>query len=197
MPKVVCNIGVIGSGKNFRAKQLVDQGYVQINFADNLRELAWEILGWRPFLKEDYEKFKKRSIVFTIDGDINDITGREFLQNLGSAMRKRNADYLSDPWFDSVYKKLSENKNVVCSDLRALNELKAALDFLQETLHNDGSYSSTWALCDVEFIFCDYRSERYNATNSHESEHLAQRILKDGHKDGDILSIEYLQGLLK
>lgn len=198
MPKLVCMIGVIGAGKDYRAKQLVKQGYAQINFADTLRELAWEILGFVP---EDYERFKKQEFIIYSEKRSERVTfthirdGRSMLQNLGTAMRKREPEFFSYGWFDKVFDLLSDYKNVVCSDLRHINELKTALDVDQEVF--GVGKDEIQFLADVEFVFCDYRSDRYEPDNAHESEHLAQRILKDGHKDGDILTVEYLKSLLK
>lgn len=178
MAKLVCMIGVIGSGKDYRAKKLVEQGYVQVNFADPLRELMWDIEGWRPENDAEYEVFKQAVSYCPELG--RGVTGREKLQNLGQAMRKRDNDYWCDQWRKAL---ITTYKNVVCSDLRFRNE------FLQAYWFQDRR--------DVEFVFCDYRSDRYEPDNEHESERLAQRILKDGYKDGDILPVDYLKSLLE
>lgn len=192
MTELICFIGCIGSGKDYQAKKLVKKGYTQINFADSLREMAWDILGWTPANEEEYEAFKNYSIFlnpsfFTtpnrdsghmLIGSCTAFTGRQFLQNLGSTLRKRDSYFWVALWADKVYSNLPQN--AVCSDLRYSNELKAACIFD----------------ITVKFIFCDYKSDRYNCTDTDKTEKLAQRILADGYNDGDELPEGYIRKLI-
>lgn len=189
MSKVICFIGVLGSGKDHQSRKLVKEGYVQINFADELREMAWSILGWRPKNDEEYDLFKHSTIEsfipashknnktgFTVS--LMGSTGRQFLQNLGSTMRERDPDYWVKCWFDKALKALSEGNKVCCSDCRFLNEVNQGMRL--------GS----------DFIFCNYKSSRYDAENTHESEHFAQKLLLEGLKDLQEIDKDYLVGLL-
>ncbi len=175
MSTLVCYMGVIGSGKDYHAKELVNQGYLQINFADALREMCWKILGWRPANDHEYELFKAGGIDIPGWGYVN---GRLMLQNVGKIMREIYPDFWKNAWFDKALSALtSDNKNVVCSDLRYPNELKCAFNLM--TADNN---------VDTKFVFCDYHSEKYNATDEHESEKMAQELLKYGFKDGHVFN---------
>ena len=190
MAEIVCFLGVIGSGKDYQAQKLVNErGFVHINFADDLRQMAWDILGWKPETPEEYEWFKKQEMVFISRkpcDETDKITGRQFLQNLGTeAMRKRDPNFWANCWRNQVLENLAIGKNVCCSDLRFSNELSTALSIKKHYLLIGNSAN----LEDVstKLIFCDYKSSRYDATNTHKSEKLAQALLSQGYQDGDIL----------
>ena len=53
--KLICFIGVKGSGKSYQSKKLCDLGFKEINFADDLRDMAYDIINYIP---EDYNKAK-------------------------------------------------------------------------------------------------------------------------------------------
>lgn len=175
MSNVTCFIGVLGSGKDHQSRKLVKEGYVQINFADELREMAWSILGWRPENDLEYDWFKKGQIYVPNYGEIN---GRIFLQNIGSTMRKKDINYWVKCWIDKASLEVNKGNKVCCSDCRFLNEIRYALRL--------GS----------NFIFCNYKSSRYDDKNTHESEHLAQRFLKEGFKDLQEIEKSYLMEIL-
>ena len=185
MSKLTCLVGVIGGGKTCRGEKVVKkEGFIHINFADELREVAWDILEWRPQNEQEYEDFKLGKINILGFGYIN---GRKFLQNLGTAIKKRDPHFWVRCWEIKLKWLLIEGKDIVCSDLRFKNELIFALNL-------DISRISCYNL-NKDFIFCNYKSKRYDSINEHESEKLAQIILKDGYKDGDILNICYLRNL--
>jgi hypothetical protein len=151
-----CFIGIKGSGKGYQCNILKKQGYIQIDFADELKAMCWDILGWTPENDKEYEDFKLGKIYIDGFGYVN---GRKFLQNLGTeAIRKRDPEFWCWEWNKKV-EKYFYNTNICCSDLRFLNELKMARYF------------------DAEFYFVNYKSERYDCTDTHESERLAQFLL--------------------
>lgn len=189
MSKIVCFLGVLGSGKDYQSKKLVSEGYVQINFADELRAVSWEILGWSPKNDEEYDQFKKGLIEIPNNGFVN---GRVFLQNVGSTMRKRNRNYWAECWQIKVQEAIENGKNICVSDCRFPNEIQHALEFVR-----NNRWNKLYHICnEVEFIFCNYVSSRYDAINAHESEHLAQRLLNEGCKDLQVLDKRYVKGLL-
>lgn len=182
-PRLVSFLGVQGGGKDFSANKLVQQGYIKVAFADALREMTWDILNWTPQNDHSYEWFKKlpidkrvyinhiaehklKLLAINSIGAREDITGRQFLQNLGVAIRSRDPNFWVKVAISKIQKILEEGGRVVVTDARFDNEIQA--------LKSLGS----------KFIFCDYRSSRYNATDTHESEALAQRLLAEGYKDG-------------
>ena len=165
-------VGVVGSGKDFNCQKLVDnENYVQINFADGLRDMAWKILNWKPKNQEEYDLFKKGQIIIPFFGRVD---GRKFLQELGHAMRNVDKDFWVKLWKRNVEDAISQGyNNICCSDVRYQNEI-------------DMIKSYNWK-ADIKITFCDYHSERYDCTNAHESEKMAQELLRQGYQDGDLI----------
>lgn len=191
-PKLVGLSGVMGSGKTFRRNELIKQGFVPIDFKDELIRLAEDILGYK--ITDNYDLFKETVLGCTIPGipmteDVqrlaskrflqqfpNAVTGRIFLQRLGTeAMRTRDSDYWIKAWNKKVTAALKERKSVVTADVRFQNEVDAIYSFRLQS----------FAPIDVCVIFCDYKSERYNADSDHPSEMMAQNLIQLGLKDGD------------
>lgn len=162
-------LGCLGSGKDYRCNLLKEQGYEQIAFADSLRELTWKIFNWAP--KDDFEYNEFKICKFGSAG-YPFFTGREFLQRLGTDARKILDE---DIWLKAFKKKIEESKHdkFCVSDLRFENEL----EFIK-------SLGDTY---NVEIIFTNYKSPRYNCTDPHDSEKLAQEFLRQEYDDGDII----------
>jgi len=192
MNKLICYVGVMGSGKDFNAKKYIEENpkTKHINFADELREMAWDILGWRPNKNEEYDAFKRTD--FKDCGELRSdlsFTGREFLQRLGTeALRKRDPNFWVKCWVKKVQEALNDGYDVVCSDCRFDNELRFAIGI------NYSANLSTPA--SPYFVFCNYISDRYDSINTHESEKFAQTLLKDGFNDGEEITIEYLRDMM-
>lgn len=185
--KIRIFLGVIGSGKSYCSNQLVQQGYQKISVADSLRDALWGILGWKPRTDEEYNAFKQHELI-DVTNSINTtiVTGRQVLQNMGEVFKSWfGRDYWATQWYSRVlYQMLvcpiKNGHNVVCDDVRFPEEVEQALELAENGY-------------DVQFIFCDYKSERYNSTNQHISERYAQAILAlNKYKDGDIIAIEDL-----
>lgn len=202
--EVVAFIGVIGSGKDHRKRELVAKGYAPLDFKDALLEMASDLVGYDVTASYDY--FKENLVGLTAPAEIGPdfmrrrpphqisaevlagypqaMTGRRLLQRLGTeVMRKRDPDYWAKAWADKAYGLLREGKSVVCADCRFPNEVRwirqVASDFA--ALRNLDSLPA-------RFIFCDYRSHRYNPEMDHGSERLAQQLLALGFKDGEEVS---------
>lgn len=167
---IVGFIGVIGSGKSHRAANYVENGFVQINFADAVRELAWSILEWSPSTPTQYEEFKSMSInlqasplakqpQFSFANTLNSLSGREFLQRLGNNAREIAGENI---WVDAWEKKTKKHDSVVVADVRYWNEVRRIIEL------------------NGKLIFCNYHSPRYTLSN-HPSEALAMEIIKRNH----------------
>ena len=183
--KITCFIGVIGSGKDYQANKLVQEGYQQVNFADELYVQIGKILNLDLSSRAAREHFKKYYP-----------NARIILQNYGQLRRKEDPEY----WVKKFNNKLEEAKKnkfnlIVCSDVRQLNEVKFCLSLKNEIEDLRNGIYHFWY--DIDFIFCNYISERYDANNKNISEKLAQRILKDGYKNNDKINHEYLEELIK
>ena len=189
-------IGVKGSGKDHRKQQLVAAGAVGLDFKDALLDMASDLAGFD--VRESYDYFKETVVGMTAPGtplhksmqrqpahwltkeilaDYPEImTGRRLLQRLGTdVMRKRNPDYWANLFIERAIVLANEGKDIVCADCRFPNEMET-LEAIAETTNTP-----------IKFVFCDYRSPRYDANDPHESEAMAQAYLRLGCKDGDIL----------
>jgi adenylate kinase family enzyme len=94
--------GKISSGKTTAAKVLVDNyGFVRHSFADELKKhVAWRKRVDLQYLLDHKEEF------------------RDTLQEVGHKMRDKDENF----WVSRLVKNLPEDVNVVCDDLRYLNE---------------------------------------------------------------------------
>ena len=178
MTKVIAYIGVIGSGKNFYAKKMAEEYKTPafVNFSDAIREYTWTILGWKPNSEEEYELFKQSDIILDTKNcpgamkenmDKVRFKGREFLQRLGTdVMKDRNKDIWAEVWFERAGKIAAEGKHdiIICTDCRHEVEVSAVLD-MQE-----------YYGCNVQFIFCDYKSNKYEL-DDHDSERFARSLI--------------------
>ena len=173
-------LGALGGGKDFSAKPYIQKGYKHCAFADTLRDILWDILGYKP---KNYEKFKLSDVRL---GFLNKIsTGRKLLQNLGSTLRKFIAE---DVWVDILIKNIAFEPKVVITDCRFSNEVAKLLKYAEKAGSN------------ITFIWCCYPSKKYQQglKETHESEALAQFITQRyNFKNGDTISIEQIKVILK
>lgn len=168
--KIRAFVGTIGSGKGYRCDQLMNSNpnYIKVDFADELRSMAFKLLGWKPKDVTEYEKFKAGDIY--IDG-FGFVYGRVFLQRLGETMRDIDKDFWIKLWTKRVDKLLSMGYDIVISDARHPNELEAISKYKSKL--------------DAKAYFCNYISDRYDCKNAHISEKMAQDFLAQGLQDGD------------
>ncbi|MCK4359196.1 MAG: hypothetical protein KAW92_10745 [Candidatus Cloacimonetes bacterium] len=107
MKSLILLHGKARSGKGEVAKRLCEKyGYVEVGFADYLKELAVEVFGWDPS-----EIWINRTPA-----------SRKFMQLLGNEIgRAKNFDF----WIKKLEERLKgkyKGKNIVVSDLRYWNE---------------------------------------------------------------------------
>jgi hypothetical protein len=194
---LIALIGGKGSGKTFQRDKLVTQGFCPLDFKDALLDMAEDLVGFS--IRENYEQFKENIVGLTapveriallqhgaparMSAEVlrrfpAAMTGRVLLQCLGTeVMRSRDANYWADQYEQQAIKVLNAGMDVVTADYRFRNEIAA----VERAAKKSGSA--------CKFIFCDYRSPRYDATDPHESEKMAQEFLKLGYKDGDVLHL--------
>lgn len=130
--KIVAICGVIGSGKNTFAKAFIDNGYIDVSFAENLKDAVSAIFGWdRTLLEGDTKEsreFRETVDVFWSEKLGKDITPRFILQNYGTdIMRKYFHDNI---WIYSLEKKINNIKSdkIIITDCRFPNEIKMIKD---------------------------------------------------------------------
>lgn len=170
MRKVIAFCGFEQSGKSYSAKRLMmTLGYKHAAFADALRDVAFHTIGmdFKEGMKQ-YEDLKKTNL-------INDLTFRNILENLGSAIRKYDKDF----WAKAVLKLISECvENVCISDLRYPNEYWIIKKYCEENN------------IDFKLVFCDYHSEGYRDDNPHESAKFAKYLKEIGYVDQEYVKEE-------
>ena len=193
MPEIIGLMGVIGSGKNYQQELLVKKGFIALDFKDALIDMCEDIVGYK--IRDHYEDFKI-CIVGTTHGGFNKgltptqhqlaqypniMTGRRLLQRVGTeVMRKRDPDYWVDAWCAKCKDYILGGHSVVSADVRFRNEARAIV------------LGGKALEVPTKIIFNDYKSDRYDAKSTHESEYLAQKLLDKGLKDGDEVTLEML-----
>lgn len=167
MRKIRAFCGFEQSGKGYSCKRLMEtMGFEKTSFANILRDIAFQTIGLpynEGMLK--YEELKKTKLV-------NDLTFRNILENLGSAVRKYDEDF----WARGVLPFINSTpKNVCIDDLRYPNEYRVLKKYSEE--HG----------IDFKLIFCDYHSPNYKDDNTHESALLAKFLKGRGYEDQDVV----------
>lgn len=189
--EVVAFLGVIGSGKDYRAQQYLEAhpDAMRIDFKDALVEMASDLVGYD--VRGEYDWFKSAIIGFRKPSNALSegfarhemdelkrrhphlLTGRDILQRLGTdVMRARQPDWWAREWKHRAFEALGNARSVVVADCRFENEVLTIRDLAQ------------LCIVDASFVFCDYRSPRYDADSPHESERLARALVRLGLHDG-------------
>lgn len=181
-PKLTIFLGVAGAGKGYQSQLRMDDGAWKVSFADSLRELTYDFLGYIP---EDYDAFKKQTMLtLSLHGNTwfqkaKAFTGRDVLQRLGAAIRAQNPEFFVEVALAKVLERLKYGYDVVVDDCRYQNELDALT-------HLCNTYDFNY-----EAIFCNYKSDRYQPDIQHESEYLAQCYLSRGYTDLEVIDKNY------
>ena len=143
------------------------KGFEKAAFADCLRDVAFQIFGI-PFNEGmlHYEELKKEKFY-------EDLTFRNILENLGSAVRSYDIDF----WARTILTKIQNStKNICISDLRYPNEYRVLKNYCDK----NG--------IDFKLVFTDFHSEKYKDDNPHESAQMANFLKKRGYKDQEYIN---------
>ena len=129
MKKVIGICGLIGHGKDTAAGFLIEQGFQRISFAGVLKDACANIFGWDRILLEGNTS-ESRVWRETVDEwwaerlDIPNFTPRFALQHVGTDVLRTH--FHPDIWVAACERQIEMcTKNVVISDCRFFNELKA------------------------------------------------------------------------
>jgi hypothetical protein len=161
---LVCIVGPIGSGKDYKARALEKEGYIKVSFADYLRSSCWSLLLWKPENEKQYREFKDNLI-----GPGN-ITGREFMFSVEGLLKGTHGDSIFiRKTIDYIVNHYS-NKFVI-SDLRFESEYNALVKKFEN----------------LRVIFSNYKSDHYELRKT-KSEEMAVRFAEIGYKDGQQLT---------
>lgn len=173
MRKVIAFCGFQGSGKDYSAQRLMmTKGFKRAAFADTLRKAAFHTIGI------DFEEGMKRYDELKQTELINGLTFRNILENLGSAIREYDKDF----WAKAVVKEIGSCVDNICiSDLRYSNEYWVLKEYCDK---NNISF---------KLVFCDYKSDRYEENNPHESARFAKYLKDIGYKDQEYVREEDIE----
>lgn len=171
--KIVAFIGREGSGKDYQCGLLKQKGFIQLAFADALRDIAFSALNLpKDWAKENYEALKTDSSFITMqhEGFHSSFNFRKFLEFLGTqGIRKYDPDF----WCHALVNTIKANNlhKICVSDMRFINEYETLKEFSKKHGYK------------FNVIFCDYHSERYKADNNHESARLGNYFAEQGYLD--------------
>lgn len=159
--KVIGLIGVNGSGKDFKAKELESEFEDSkiFDFSDGVRDYTFHFLGGRPIGDLAYDEFKKGDNNIFLGKNRNRVVkGRQFLDNVGKKMRDYDenfwVNYTVNDALDYFYD--GQKTNFIFGSCRYFNEITGVIKFYNKVLEESNG------LFDLEFIFCDYKSEKYD-----------------------------------
>jgi len=173
--EIVGLLGVIGSGKSHRARNLCDEGFIELTLADEVKNLAHDLLNIN-IPKHKLTVFKDKGKISVVgDNILNNLDVRQFYINVGQKLKLHlnNQNIWIDKLIEKIKVKVSEGHDkIVISDIRFQNELSSLvkLDIPQHNLK-------------IRLIFCNFKSSRYRILDS-DSEKLAQSLIDKGFQDG-------------
>jgi adenylate kinase family enzyme len=118
-------VGLIGSGKDTVAEQLVKQhNFKRDSFAKSLKDATANIFGWDRALLEGYSKesreWREQPDRFWSEKFGKEVTPRWILQYFGTEVCRENM--LDSIWVDSLVARY-RGENTVISDTRFVNEI--------------------------------------------------------------------------
>ena len=106
-------------------------------------------------------------------------TGKKLLQDIGTYAKKELGD---DVWVKALIKSALADP--------ALYERTIEIPDVRYTVEIDALKEAF----DLKLIFCNFISDRYNATNQHNSEYLAQTLIgQDDLQHGSVIEERHLQ----
>lgn len=171
--QIIAFVGRAGSGKDYQCNLLKEKGFTKMAFADALRDIAFSSFDIPyAFGMERYEEMKANEdcIKVVTEDSAHKVSFRKFLELLGTqGIRKYDNDF----WCRALIKTLKDKqyKKVCISDMRFINEYTYLKKFAEE---NDYVF---------KVLFCNYRSDRYQDNNTHESARLANYFCTHGYID--------------
>lgn len=148
---IVAHIGFSGSGKDYESDILSrEQGFTRIGFSDGVRNATFAYYNTYPKYGIEYDNWKKNIVHVSPEGI--EQTGRDLLIKIGESYRAENPLVWSNTWYNSCVK--GDYKNIVVNDCRFLHEAAAIIQYAINYNYK------------IKFIYCNYKSERYNQSNN-------------------------------
>jgi hypothetical protein len=173
---IICLVGVIGSGKSYRAKRLAEQGYIELTLADEVKKLSHDLLNI-SIPKNKLTLFKDKGKISVVGENIlSNIDVRQFYINVGQKLKIyfNNENIWIDKLIEKIKIRLSEgHTKIVISDVRFQNEFLSLIKLIIPNYE-----------LSLKMIFSNYKSSRYKIIDS-DSEQFAQSFINKGLQDGD------------
>lgn len=195
--KIYGLVGVIGSGKTYRAEQLQvdaaceERPMILGDFSEGIRQTLMNIFTGRnrgvQLDSSVYAGWKnaQQSILLPTSGngllpDIVKVTGREMLQRTGEYLKTLAGEDVWAKWTANAvtnsWAKMSEEDALMCDIVFGSLRFDCEAEAIFKVAEATGK--------EVQIYFCDYHSDSYEL-NDHVSEKFAQYFLSLGCKDGD------------
>lgn len=171
--QIIALLGLATTGKDHNSKPFIEMGFEKIAFADSLRKVLWDILGYTPdgdnIPYNDFKKceFKIKKGLFKSESVT---TVRKMLQNTGSVFKDLfGQNYWTNLWVKTAL----EHDKIVVTDTRFDYEIKKIMSLAKK------GYK-------INFVWCQYEHADYDKllTDTHESEALAQFMYLNRDKYG-------------
>lgn len=176
--KIIMVCGVIGSGKDYFLEQYKkehpDEEVVEIKFAEPLKAIIGNMYSIDVSDKSKYEEWKNKP------------ENRLLLQNLAEGIKdnlsqtifaKKAVDRMNEYVFSCYNREFIKLPTFIISDFRYKEELDVVFNYINYTLCSICTY-------ELYVYFTNYISDRYDKTNTHKSEKMAQDMVKDGYETG-------------
>lgn len=135
--------GLPGSGKDTMARKMASDypnSYI-ISFADPLKEMAWDILKWKPRSEKEYREFKEGKIDI-LPGMYDN--GRQFLEVLSDVVKKQCGN---EVFLNMLVKKIDSlgEANIFIPDVRFPMEFNLIRSYNESKI-----------------FWCNYKAIQYN-----------------------------------
>lgn len=189
-------VGVIGSGKTYRAEKVREESIEEHrdviigDFSEGIRQTLMRIFTGRPkAIQLDghiYAQWKDKKQLYELPCSSNNVMP-EVATLTGRLLMQRTGEYLKELAGDSVWARwtaryvLEQTNNMDDEQLRLSNVVFGSLRFLCEAA---ALFEVAEKLGkEVRIIFCNYKSNKYEL-NDHVSEAFARHFVELGYKDG-------------
>lgn len=202
-------VGVIGSGKSYRATQFQENSKAEGrsviigDFSDGIRSILMKILTGTDYhidVNSDvYRCWKNNFQSFLLPFSIYPnpvpyaigVRGRDLLQRTGEILKDIAGNDVWAKWTGKQITKIwtslpdedAYRANIVFGSVRFLEEVEVIFDIAKMTSK------------EVEIIFCNFKSGKYEL-NNHTSELLARHFVELGFKDGDDITEQLYEMLV-